>query len=72
MANQTTPRSSDSDPALERSSIATYPGTPRWVKVSGVVVLLLVLLFGGFHLSMGGMGSMAGLHAPPAPPASNP
>jgi hypothetical protein len=23
----------------------TYPGTPRWVKVSGIVTLVLVLLF---------------------------
>jgi hypothetical protein len=45
-----------------------YPGTPRWVKVSGVVVLVLVLLFvitmfagggrhgPGRHMPSGGAG----------------
>ena len=27
-----------------RSSAASYPGTPRWVKVSGIVALVLVLV----------------------------
>jgi hypothetical protein len=42
----------------------TYPGTPRWVKLAGIVVLLLVLLFGGLHLAGRGFGP--GLHTPPA------
>jgi hypothetical protein len=27
-----------------RGSSAGYPGTPRWVKVSGIVALILILL----------------------------
>jgi hypothetical protein len=27
-----------------------YPGTPRWVKALGIVVIVLVLLFGGLKL----------------------
>jgi hypothetical protein len=34
----------DSGPGPDRGSTAAYPGTPRWVKVSGIVVLVLVLL----------------------------
>ncbi len=41
-----------------QSSTAAYPGTPRWVVVSGIVVLVLVLLFVGLHLAGGGMGPM--------------
>lgn len=40
-------------------------GTPRWVKVVGVVVLLLVLLVAVLHVtgnSLGGPGSHLGLH----------
>jgi hypothetical protein len=29
----------------------TYPGTPRWVKVFGIVALILVALFAIAHLS---------------------
>ena len=40
-----------------------YPGTPRWVKVFGVVVIVLVLLFAaGMFIAGGGHGS--GRHAP--------
>jgi hypothetical protein len=41
-------------------------GTPRWVKVLGVLVLVLVLLVAVLHLtgnSLGGPGSHLGLHA---------
>jgi hypothetical protein len=27
-----------------------YPGTPRWVKVFGIIVIVIVLLFGGLKL----------------------
>jgi hypothetical protein len=27
------------------------PGTPRWVKVFGIVAIVVVLLFAGLHLS---------------------
>lgn len=45
-----------------------YPdtGTPRWVKVSGIIAIVLVLLF-VIHLLTGfpGMSVMPGTHAPP-------
>ena len=41
-----------------------YPGTPRWVKLAGIAVLLIVLVFGGLHLAGRGVGP--GMHAPPA------
>jgi hypothetical protein len=59
------------------SSTTTYPGTPRWVKVSGIVVLVLVLLVvavlvasggqhgPGRHVPAGAPGRSGG-HAPPA------
>jgi hypothetical protein len=31
-----------------------YPGTPRWVKVLGVISLTLVLVFVAVHLAGGG------------------
>ena len=31
-------------------------GTPRWVKVSGVVAIVIVLLFVLLHLLGGGLG----------------
>ena len=46
----------------------SYPGTPRWVKVSGIVVIVLVLLVAimlltghdpGRHTSSGDAGSQA-------------
>ncbi len=43
------------------SSHETYPGTPRWVKVFGVVAFVVVLLFLGVHLAGGGMGPSAHL-----------
>jgi hypothetical protein len=41
-----------------------YPGTPRWVKLSGIVVLILVLVLVTAHLAGGGMGP--GMHVAPA------
>ena len=51
------------------ADLPPYPGTPRWVKVSGIIVLVLVLLVGimmfigvggdhgpGRHLPAGGAG----------------
>ena len=32
-----------------------YPGTPRWVKVSGLVVLVLALVFVALHLAFDGL-----------------
>ena len=48
---------SSRDPAMSQR-----PGTPRWVKVSGIIAVVLVLLFAA-HLLIGGM---PGTHALPA------
>lgn len=57
----------------DRGSSPSYPGTPRWVKVSGMIIIVLVLLAivvmvasgghhgPGRHLSSG----EAGAYAPP-------
>jgi hypothetical protein len=37
--------------------------TPRWVKVSGVIAIVLVLLFVILHL-LGGLGGGLGSHTP--------
>ena len=44
------------------SDRASYPGMPRWVKISGIIAILLVLVFVGLHFTgiMGGMHSMGG------------
>jgi hypothetical protein len=39
---------------------STY-STPRWVKVFGIIVIILVLLFGILHLT----GNSLGGHTPP-------
>ncbi|MBL0385581.1 hypothetical protein JJB07_02865 [Tumebacillus sp. ITR2] len=44
---------------MNKPDYGSNPGTPRWVKVSGVISLLLVLLFVILHLtgnSFGGLG----------------
>ena len=33
-----------------------YPGAPRWVKVAGIIVLALVLVFAVVHISGHGIG----------------
>ncbi len=43
-------------------SPTAYPGTPRWVKVSGIVVLALILLFAIVLLAGGNHGP--GRHLP--------
>ena len=40
-----------------------YPGTPRWVKVFGIVAIVLVLLFGGLML-LSGSNHGPGRHTP--------
>jgi len=52
----------ESDLAEERTDThqRAYPGIPRWVKILGIVVILLVLLFVIMHLAGGGMGP--GMH----------
>ena len=43
----------------------TYPGTPRWVKISAVVALAVLLLVVAFMAVAGGEHG-PGRHAPPA------
>jgi len=46
-----------------RSSNPAYPGPPRWVKVSGIVALVIILLFVGLEVaSGGGHNPMGGEH----------
>ncbi|NEM04998.1 hypothetical protein [Geodermatophilus normandii] len=55
----------DPSAGADHTPAARQPvGTPRWVKVLGVAVLLLVLLVAVLHLtgnSLGGPGSHLGL-----------
>ena len=45
---------------------ATYPGTPRWVKIVGVATVALVVTFAIVHLAGGGFRHHAHVgHAPP-------
>jgi len=41
------------------------PSTPRWVKVSAIIVIVLVLLFVILHLTGNGFGGHQG-HTPPS------
>lgn len=50
------PLSPDRSPTTDRP-----PPTPRWVKVSGIIVIVLVLLVITMHLA-GGLGN----HFPPS------
>lgn len=48
----------------------TDTGMPRWVKVSGLIGILLVLVFVTVHLAGGGFrGHLHGGPTPPAPAA---
>jgi len=51
-------RSSDTAAETEQGSTGRYPGIPRWVRVGGILVLALALLFGISHLA----GLMPGMH----------
>ena len=48
------PTSPGSGAGPTRSSTTGYPGTPRWVKVFGIVVLALVLLLVVAAVATGG------------------
>ena len=41
------------------ADLPQYPGTPRWVKVFGIIVILLVALFAVLHLTGHGLGDHA-------------
>ena len=57
-----------------RTSTASYPGTPRWVKVFGIVTAVLVLLVAILLITGVGGGHGPGRHEPsgdnPGGPAS--
>jgi hypothetical protein len=55
--NQVEQRETAQDP--HKADMRPYPGTPRWVKVLGIIAILAVLLFVTMHL-LGGMGP--GMH----------
>ncbi len=55
--------------APSRTSTTSYPGMPRWVKLSGIVVLVLVLLVAGVMAVAGGQhGPMR--HTPSGAPGA--
>ncbi len=45
---------------------STPPKTPRWVKVSGIIVIVLILLVGVMTLTGAGGEHNPGRHIPPA------
>ena len=50
-------------PNLDPGSPAAYPGTPRWVKVSGIVALVLIVLVVAVLV----VTTALGLHTPGGP-----
>jgi len=46
-----------------RPSEERPPGIPRWLKISGIIVIVLILLFVTLHLTGNGMGP--GMHMGP-------
>jgi hypothetical protein len=53
--------------ATDGKTTIAYPGTPRWVKVTGIVALVLVVLFAGLHLTGNAPTHMAGMPGMQAP-----
>ena len=43
------------------AALPSYPGTPRWVKIAGIITFTLVLLVGTMHLT----GVAPSGHTPP-------
>jgi len=55
------------------STTSTPPGTPRWVKVLGIIAIVLILLFVILHLTGNNPGCPPpGGHTPPGCPADTP
>lgn len=54
------------------AELPPYPGTPRWVKVFGTIVIVVLVLFLALLVTRGPHGGHGpGLHATPGdPPAS--
>ena len=53
----------DTGTGPDRGPAAAYPGTPRWVKVSGIVALVLILLLVVLMVAAGGQHG-PGRHLP--------
>ena len=53
----------DDDPGVGPNDGSTT-GTPRWVKIFGIIALFLVLLFVIMHLTGGGLAKRFGGHIP--------
>jgi hypothetical protein len=49
------------------ADLPRYPGTPRWVKVFGIVVLVLVALFAILHVEGHGLSDQASFGGHTAP-----
>lgn len=50
----------DGRPTARNNPSAAKPPTPRWVKVSGVIALVFVVVFLILHLTGNGMAGMHG------------
>jgi hypothetical protein len=60
----------DSNPAADSGSddgSREYPGAPRWVKITGIIVSIVVLLFLFLLVTRGTGGHGPGRHRPSAP-----
>lgn len=60
----TTDDDSDAKPGRWADPVPAYPGAPRWVKVSGLAILILVLLV-AVVLVVGGGNHGPGRHTMP-------
>ena len=63
MADPPASPNGDSGVGPDRGSTTTYPGTPRWVKVSGIVAIILVVLVVIVMVASGGSHG-PGRHGP--------
>ena len=60
MAEPRQPRATETDSQL--ADRAPYPGTPRWVKVSGIIAIVLALLVAIILITGVGGGHGPGRH----------
>jgi hypothetical protein len=56
MVDPSTSPDSNGNPAGVGHGRGSPPSTPRWVKVSGIIVIALILLFVILHLTGLGLG----------------
>jgi hypothetical protein len=54
----------DTGEGPDRGSTASYPGTPRWVKVFGIIALVLILLVVVIMVTADAGGHGPGRHMP--------